>query len=103
MSWLSTLAIIAAAIDGLALAARALERGALEHGDIMSRPPTRTTRLITFLLGIVFGLWFLFDLFDGSTFVWLWPPILSAIFLLYSFGADKLVRNLERPPDDKEE
>jgi hypothetical protein len=73
----------------------ALDRRSKTKGNLFTGKPTRTMRIIAFLLGLIFGGIFIGELL-GSERVHLLPPILAVAALGYSFGAEKLMRILQK-------
>lgn len=73
----------------------ALDRRSKTQGNLFSGPPTRTMRIIAFLLGLIFGGIFIGELL-GSERIHLLPPIIAIAAFGYSFGAEKLMRRLQK-------
>ena len=75
--------------------ASVLDRRSKTKGNLFTGKPTGTMRIIALLLGLVFGGIFIAELLWSES-IHLLPPILAVALLGYSFGAEKLMRTLQK-------
>ncbi len=83
----------------LALVAHVLQKRARTKGPLFTAPPSRSGRVIAFLLAIVFTLPTLFEIATFQTHLHVVFPILAVVLAAYALGADKLLRSIQEVTD----
>jgi hypothetical protein len=79
--------------------ASALDKRSKTKGNLFTGKPSRTTRIIAILLGLLFGGIFVAELL-WYTVIHIWPPILAVALLGYGFGAEKLINTIQGKKDN---
>jgi len=87
-------------IVGLVVVAKALENRAKNKGSLFSGKATLGSRILAFILGVVFfGMGFLQS--EATGWVTIIFPLLGVACLLYTVGAIDMVRGLQNKNKDK--
>ncbi len=71
-----------------------LQPSAMKKNGFFTTPPTLSVKIVAFLFGLVFLLFYILE-FLSSTVIHLVPPIMAAVLFIYAFGAERLIQAWE--------
>jgi drug/metabolite transporter (DMT)-like permease len=72
-----------------------LQNKAKREGNLFTQPPSLKTKIIAFILAIVFGSLFLLEILYEDRFHTVFP-ILSVVLFLYSLGYSRFIKTIQK-------
>lgn len=79
----------------ISVASYMLQPDPMKKGNLFTTPPPAGVKALTFLLGLLFLAIFVIEVLRSPVIHFI-PPVLSVLLFAYTFGAEKLMLDIQR-------